>query len=187
MSENNQRVCPVEIAGSLDNKFRKWLQNPHKILGPYVKDGMTVLDIGCGPGVYAVEMARLVGTDGHVFACDLQEGMLEKLKEKIEGSDLAERITLCKSEEGDIGATEPVDFVLAFYIVHEVVDQDRFFKQIAAITRQGGQLLIVEPPLHVSRVDFKNTIEKARIAGFEQVDKPKVFLSKTILMTKHRD
>jgi hypothetical protein len=40
------RVCPVERAGSLDNGIRKWLQNPRKILGPYIEEGMTVLDLG---------------------------------------------------------------------------------------------------------------------------------------------
>jgi hypothetical protein len=48
MSDRNKHVCPVELAGSLDNKIRRWLQNPQKILASYLKEGMTVLDIGCG-------------------------------------------------------------------------------------------------------------------------------------------
>ncbi len=48
-SAERNRVCPVELAGSLDNRFRRWLQNPRKILAPYVREGMKVLDIGCGP------------------------------------------------------------------------------------------------------------------------------------------
>jgi ubiquinone/menaquinone biosynthesis C-methylase UbiE len=69
-------VCPVERAGSLDSKIRRWLQNPQKILVPYVREEMTVLDIGCGPGLFSVEMARMVGKSGRVIAVDLQEGML---------------------------------------------------------------------------------------------------------------
>jgi hypothetical protein len=49
MKEDKNRVCPVELAGSLDNRFRRWIQNPYKILSPYVKEGMKVLDVGCGP------------------------------------------------------------------------------------------------------------------------------------------
>lgn len=52
MNEVKNRVCPVELAGSLDNKIRKWFQNPQKILAPYIKEGMKVLDIGCGPGFF---------------------------------------------------------------------------------------------------------------------------------------
>ena len=39
MSNEKNRVCPVELAGSLDSKIRKWLQNPQKILSPYIEGG----------------------------------------------------------------------------------------------------------------------------------------------------
>lgn len=87
MNDKN-RVCPVELSGGLDNRFRRWLHNPKKILGPYCKPGMTAMDLGCGPGFFTIEMARLVGTSGHVSACDLQDGMLEKLGAKIKGTHL---------------------------------------------------------------------------------------------------
>ena len=46
LSRDKNRVCPVELAGSLDNKIRKWFQNPQKILAPYIKEGMkySILD-----------------------------------------------------------------------------------------------------------------------------------------------
>ncbi len=52
MSNRNNHVCPVEEAGILDNKFRRWLQKPQKIVSPYIEEGITVLDIGCGPGFF---------------------------------------------------------------------------------------------------------------------------------------
>jgi len=61
MEPERNRVCPVELAGSLDNKIRRWLQNPQKILDPYVKEGMKVLDLGCGPGFFSTAMAKMVG------------------------------------------------------------------------------------------------------------------------------
>lgn len=76
LNNSKNRVCPVERAGSLDNIFRRWLQNPWKILRPYIKEGMTVLDFGCGPGYFTIAMAQMVGTSGWVIAVDLQEGML---------------------------------------------------------------------------------------------------------------
>ncbi|MCP4372916.1 MAG: SAM-dependent methyltransferase, partial [Deltaproteobacteria bacterium] len=61
MSNRNNRICPVERAGSLDSRIRRWLQNPQKILKPYIKEGMTVLDVGCGPGFFSIDMAQMVG------------------------------------------------------------------------------------------------------------------------------
>ncbi len=47
--EKSKRICPVERAGGLDNSLRRLLQNPQRILRKYVHEGMTVLDVGCGP------------------------------------------------------------------------------------------------------------------------------------------
>lgn len=184
VSDRNNRVCPVERAGSLDNRIRRWLQNPKKILGPYIEEGMTVLDIGCGPGFFSIDMAQLVGKSGRVIASDLQEGMLHKLREKIHGSKFENRITLHKCEENKIGVLEEIDFVLAFYIVHEVPNQEDFFNEIGVILKPKGQMLIVEPPFHVSKSAFEETIRKARNAGFTLVERPKVLLSKTAVLKK---
>ena len=184
MGGGRNRVCPVEMAGSLDNGFRRWLQNPRKILGPYIKEGMTVLDFGCGPGYFTVEIARMVGKSGRVIAADLQEGMLQRLRDKIKGSDLEERITLHKCQKNNIGLAEDVDFVLAFYMLHEVPNQDEFFEDIESILKPTGQAFIVEPPFHVSKVAFEQTISIARNAGLMPVDRPKVFLSKAVILRK---
>ena len=184
MSDGNKRVCPVERAGSLDNRIRRWLQNPQKIVGPYIEEGMTVLDLGCGPGFFSIDMAQMVGKSGRVIAADLQEGMLQKLRDKIQGTEYEERITLHKCEENKIGVSEEIDFVLAFYMVHEVPNQEEFFNEIGVILKPKGQVLVVEPPFHVSKSAFEETIRKARNAGFTLVERPKVLLSKTAVLRK---
>ncbi len=184
MSDKGRRVCPVERAGSFDNTMRRWVQNPQKILGPYLKEGMTVLDLGCGPGFFSIDMAHMVGKSGRVIASDLQEGMLQKLRDKIQGTELEERITLHKCGENTIGLSEDVDFILAFYMVHELPDQEEFFHEIGSILKSNGQVFIVEPPFHVSKTAFEETIRKARDAGFTTVERPKVLFSKTVILKK---
>jgi len=184
VNNRSNRVCPVERAGSLDNRIRGWLQNPYKILGPYIEKGMTVLDIGCGPGFFSIDMAQMVGSTGRVIASDLQEGMLEKLRDKIKGTELEERITLHKCEKNKIALSENVDFILAFYVVHEIAKQDEFFNEIESLLKPNGQVFIVEPPFHVSKIGFEDTIKKACDAGLTVVERPKVFLSKTVILKK---
>jgi ubiquinone/menaquinone biosynthesis C-methylase UbiE len=181
---SNSKVCSVEKAGSLDNKFRRFLQNPQKILKPYIKEGMTVLDIGCGPGFFTIDIAGIVGASGKVFAADLQEGMLQKVKDKITGTSLEQTISLHKCEENKIGLNEKVDFVLAFYFVHEVPDQDILFKEIYTILKPGGKMLIVEPPFHVSRAAFNEMLTKIENAGFEIISEPKSFFNKSVLIKR---
>jgi len=184
MSDKKNRICPVEKAGVLDNRFRRWLQDPQKILSPYIKEGMTVLDVGCGPGFFSVEMAKIVGKSGRVIASDLQEGMLQKLREKIQGTELEERIILHKCEKNKSGLSENVDFVLAFYVVHEISNQEEFFNDINKILKQNGLFFVVEPSFHVSKRAFEETVRNAQYAGFTIFEKTKIFFSRTAVLKK---
>ncbi|MCX6568800.1 MAG: class I SAM-dependent methyltransferase [Candidatus Aminicenantes bacterium] len=184
MNDGKNRVCPVEIAGGLDNKIRRWVQDPQKILRPYIGEGMTVLDLGCGPGFFSVDIAQMVGKSGRVIAADLQDGMLQKLRDKIHGTELEERITLHKCEENKIGLSEDADFILAFYMVHEVPHQEELFNEMKSIIKRNGKVFIIEPPFHVSKTAFEETIRRARDAGFTPVERPKVFLGRTVILNK---
>jgi len=181
MSRESGRVCPVEGACALDNRFRAFFQNPRRILLPYVSEGMSVLDAGCGPGFFSVEMARLVGPSGRVYACDLQEGMLARVRGKVEGTALASRIVLHKCSPSRIGLSEPVDFALAFYMLHELPDQRAFFLEVFSLLRPDGRLLVVEPPFHVSKASFSASIGLALDAGFVSLECPGVAFSRTAL------
>jgi ubiquinone/menaquinone biosynthesis C-methylase UbiE len=184
VNDKKHRVCPVERAGTLDNRIRRWFQDPRKILRPYIEEGMTVLDLGCGPGFFTVDIAQMVGKSGRVIAADFQEGMLQKLKNKIQGSELEEHIILHKCEENRIGLSDRVDFILAFYMVHEIQNQEEFFDEIKSMLKPDGRVFIVEPPFHVSKTAFEETIKKARDAGLTPAERPKVFLSKAVILKK---
>lgn len=181
---NKNRVCPVELSGGLDNIFRRWLQNPRKILKPYVKEGMAALDFGCGPGFFTLAMAELVGPSGRVIACDLQDGMLQKLRAKVKGSQFEKIISLHKCPEDRIGVSDNVDFVLVFYMLHEIPDQEKYLKEISSLLKPDGKVLLVEPPMHVSKNEFAESVAKARAAGLVPVESPKVFLGRTMVLKK---
>jgi ubiquinone/menaquinone biosynthesis C-methylase UbiE len=183
VTANKNRVCPVELSRGLDSIVRRWIQNPEKILAPYITQGMSVLDVGCGPGFFSIEIAEMVGATGKVFAADLQEGMLQRVRSKVKGTEAEKRITVIKCDPGKINATEMVDFILAFYVVHEVPDKNSFFKQLRNILKGDGQFLLVEPKLfHVSRKDFEATISIAENNGFKVCNGPKLRFSWSALL-----
>ncbi|HAQ21238.1 MAG TPA: SAM-dependent methyltransferase [Prolixibacteraceae bacterium] len=176
------KVCPVEIAGGLDNSIRRFLQNPEKILKPYIRKGMTVLDMGCGPGFFTIEIAKMLDGSGKVIAADLQDGMLDIVRRKIKGTDLEPRIELHKCQSETIGVNEKVNFILAFYMVHEVPDQDKLFQEFKSILNPNGKILIVEPNFHVSKKSFKTMLERVESKGFEIIERPKSFLNRTVVL-----
>lgn len=176
-------VCPAHFAGSLDNWLRKLLHDPAKILGPYIRKKMTVLDLGCGPGYFTAELARLVGEEGRVIAADLQQEMLDKAIRKVIGTDLERRVKMHKCQDDKIRLPETVDFVLAFWMVHEVPDQPGLFNELKSILNTGGRIWIIEPRIHVRELSFNKMIAIAESTGFEIIERPKVRLSRTVILT----
>ncbi len=126
-------------------------------------------------------MARIVGDDGLVIAVDLQQEMLDRLERRARALELEPRIKLHKCESDRIGLEETVDFALAFYVVHEVPDSQELLRQMHGLIKPGGRLLLVEPNIHVSASAYQQTVRLACATGFNPVDTPWIFLSRSTL------
>src|SRR5574340_883517 len=137
-------VCPWWLCYSFDNPLRRLFHDPERLLGPYVKPGMTVVDIGCGMGYFTIGLARLAGPEGKVIAVDLQQRMLDALSRRARRAGGADRIVLNRCGRESLGVEEPADFALAFWMAHEVPDPSRFFGEISAFLKAEGRLLLVE-------------------------------------------
>ncbi len=176
-------VCPHQAAFFLDNWIRRLIQPPRKILAPYVRPGSTVIDLGCGPGYFTLEMARLAGPGGKVVAADLQPKMLAHVRRKAEKHGLMDRIVLHQCTADRIGLDLEADFILACYMVHETPDPAAFLAEVKGLLNPEGRLLIVEPKLHVSKAAFETQLEAAAVQGFRPVDYPKGRGGRSVLLS----
>jgi len=184
MSPEKTRVFPVERSAKLDSRFRRWLHNPQKILRPYVKEGMDVLEVGCGPGFFTPDISRMAGKSGRVVAVDLQEGMLGIVREKIRGSGLEGNIVLHRCGADRLGVSGSFDFVFLFYVVHEVPDRKALFRELAGLLKDGGLVYVEEPPFEVSGKAFEETLRIAGDAGLVVAERPKRFPDKVAVLRK---
>jgi ubiquinone/menaquinone biosynthesis C-methylase UbiE len=175
-------VCPHQGAFFLDNWIRRLIQSPRRILAPYVRAGDTVIDLGCGPGFFTLEMARLVGSAGQVVAADLQPGMLAHVRRKAEKKGVSDRILLHQCAAERVGLDLVADFILAYYMVHETPSPAAFLAEVKGLLKQEGRLLIVEPKFHVSQAAFAAQIDAAAAQGFEPVDFPKRVGGRSVLL-----
>jgi ubiquinone/menaquinone biosynthesis C-methylase UbiE len=186
MTPQKNRVCPASASWTLDNLLRRFIHPPDTILGPYIRPGDRVLDIGCGTGFFTRAMARMVEENGLVIAVDIQDEMLEKLRERAGREGLLQRISTVKASRDSLNLTavEKADFALAFYVVHEVPDKDRFFQEVGDALVPGAKLLVVEPKMHVTAEEFQATVILVKETGFRVVATPKILFSRAVLLEK---
>jgi ubiquinone/menaquinone biosynthesis C-methylase UbiE len=183
-TDQKTHVCPAEHAGWLTGSVRKLANNPRRILRGLVSEGDTAIDLGAGPGFFTLPLAEMVGDTGRVIAVDVQEAMLLRLRVRAEKAGLASRIVLHHSNPDAIGVAERADFALAFWMVHEVPRKDAFLTEVYGIVKEGGRFLLVEPLGHVSKAEFRQTVELAKQAGFVTVAEPRVGFSRATLFRR---
>lgn len=184
MSKNHQThpVCPWWFTYTFDNPLRRLAHKPEELFAGRLAMGMRVLDLGCGFGYFSVGMAEFVAPGGSVLAVDLQEKMLKRVRKRARRADLDGVVATrrCTRESLAIGpdhGDEPADFVLAFWMAHEIPDQERVFTEIHAALRKGGRFLLVEPKLDIGRRYFTAEIERVENAGFRIEQCPDITFS----------
>jgi SAM-dependent methyltransferase len=163
------------------------MQDPAKLLAPYVREGMTVLEPGPGMGFFTLELARLVGPTGRVVAVDVQPKMIAALKRRAARAGLLERIEVRVNPPASLGLNDlagQVDFTLACAVVHELPAVEPFFAELAVASKPGATLLFLEPTGHVKAADFEAELQAAVKAGFELTDRPPIRRSRAALLKR---
>jgi ubiquinone/menaquinone biosynthesis C-methylase UbiE len=181
----SHRVCPWWLGYLLASPVRKLFQDPARILAPHVREGMTVLEPGPGMGFFTLELARRVGPRGQVVAVDLQEKMLAGLLRRARRAGVADRIEARLASGISMGIDDlagKVDLVVAFAVLHELPDVNRFFAEVRPAMAPGGTVLVAEPAGHVSASDFDATLAAAERAGFRRQPGPPISRSLTAVL-----
>jgi ubiquinone/menaquinone biosynthesis C-methylase UbiE len=186
--KHHHEVFSAEKAGHLDTRLRHLLYRPDQLAEKYVKPGDRVLDFGCGPGFFTREFAKRVGDGGQVFSVDLQEEMLSILREKLKPAGLLPRIRTHQCEPDSINLPPDLngtfDVAFAIFVVHEVPDPGKLFREIALLLKPGGILFYTEPPLIVSGKEFRENLALAEEAGLRQVDRSLFFVNRAVVLRK---
>jgi ubiquinone/menaquinone biosynthesis C-methylase UbiE len=177
-------VCPAWFAWAINNPLRRWLHKPEEILGRLIAPGFTVVELGCGSGPFTTTLAQMVGSSGRVIAADVQPAMLARVQRRVVQAGVRDRVELHVCGREHIGLSAQVDFVLAFWMVHEVPNAAALFAELHEALNPDGKLLLAEPKLHVGRGDFEKEVDAALEAKLKLLGRPTVRLSYAALLAK---
>ena len=174
----------------LTSPLRRLVHDPREILSPFVKEGMRVLEPGPGRGFFTLELARLVGPNGRVFAPELHAASVSGLKRRAERAKLGDRIDARQASRFLLGIDDlagAIDFAFSFAVAHEVADPERFFGEIVHALAPEALLLLVEPEGHVSIEHFEALTAAAVSSGLTVMTAgPKIDGSHVVLLRNAR-
>ena len=155
-------------AGWLERSEREFEEAPEKALDALGSlTGHTVADVGAGSGYFTVRLAARVGTQGRVYANDLQPEMLKMLAARL-AREKVSNVTLVPGAVDDVRLpAASVDLVLMVDVYHEFSEPQKMLRSIRTSLKPGGRLVLLEyrkeDPEVPIRLEHKMSIAEARL------------------------
>ena len=167
------------LGRQLDPERDAW-QKPDEVVALLgLRAGGIACDVGAGPGVFTLRLARAVGPSGRVHALDVDPRMLAVLDRRVREAGLA-NVTAHHAPGGRGLPPEPVDAVLLVNVLHHFRDPSAYLRELGGRLRPGGRIVNVDfhagdvpvgPPADqkVSREEFLEVVAAAGLAVAEEL------------------
>jgi ubiquinone/menaquinone biosynthesis C-methylase UbiE len=109
-----------------------------------VTPGMNVCDMGCGNGFYTVKLAKMTGSKGHVYAVDIQQEMLDKLKQRAKVAKVENYTPILGSTVDPKLPKGKIDLILLVDVYHEFSNPEEMLARMRESLAPNGKIVLVE-------------------------------------------
>ena len=163
--------APPFVRYFLDSNLRRKMQSPLLVIERSgIKEGMKVLEIGCGSGAFTPYIARAVGEKGTVYSLDIQQKMLGQLYKKLqkeENKDI-DNVKLILGNAYELPfEDQAIDVVTFITVLQEIPDKAKALIEARRVLKKDGKLAITELLVDPDYPLRKTTIKQVANAGFE--------------------
>lgn len=145
-SKQRSLPCPVWMRWMLDPPYPGGITPRTRLTIERLdcQPGMQILDAGCGPGRLSLPLAKKTGPDGQVTSMDIQEGMLQIVRDRAEG----EHLTNIRYIQGGLGEghleSSRYDRAVLITVLGEIPDRISALNELFGALKPEGRLLIEE-------------------------------------------
>jgi ubiquinone/menaquinone biosynthesis C-methylase UbiE len=193
------RVAAKQLAGHPAADWSKTLEADNRVstlkIGEIVaklrlKPGETIADIGAGPGLFEVQLAKAVSPYGKVYAEDIDAGFFPEIKKKAMEAHVNNVETVLGQYTDPNLPAKNLDVVFFHDVLHHIQDRAGYLKTVTRYLKGSGRVVVIDfeagqnphkdqPDLQVSRQQLAMW---AKDAGLKQVEDVKMFPDKYFLV-----
>lgn len=163
--------APPYVRYFLDSRLRKWMQPASLLIArSEIKNGSTVLEIGCGSGAYTLDIARAVGNDGVVYALDIQQSMIDQVDRKLskEQNRDIKNVKLLLGNAYELPfEDQSIDTLSMITVLQEIPDKQKALTEAARVLKEEGRLSVTELLVDPDYRSRKTTTRQVNSTGFE--------------------
>lgn len=137
---------PRQWGRLLAHPWRLRYRKPAETLGNFgITPNMTVLELGCGTGVFTCELAQMVGEGGHVHAVDLQAPLLLQAQQRVQTAGLQARVHFHHCGAYPLPfETSSIDLVVVVATLGQIPNKPAALRELYRVLKPGARLAVSE-------------------------------------------
>jgi len=175
---------PVGEAWTLVHPLRRWWHPVRPTLERFrLKPGDTVLELGPGPGYFAVEAGRMVGPEGRVLCLDIQPPMVAALRQRLEEQHVANAHPMVGDAVNLPLPDSSLDAAFLVAVLGEIPDRPRAVAELRRVLKPGSVLSFMETLTDPDYIFQDSLRDLCRASGFEILDQGGQLLGYTMCFT----
>src|SRR5262245_27393579 len=130
-----------------------------------LKRGMAICDMGCGNGFYTLQLAKLTGDQGHVYAIDIQPEMLKLLNQRADEQGVSNISPILGTFTDPRLPKGKIDLILLVDVYHEFSHPEPMLAAMRESLSPEGVCVLVEFRTEDPKVPIKpeHKMSKAQI------------------------
>lgn len=131
-----------------------------------LSSGDMVLDVGCGPGIDAYNLLKLVGDHGKVIGLDNDEKMISEAQESYTGANVEFiRADVCSIPYPD-NHFDAVRAERLFQVLPQEIEPESVLKELVRVTKENGIIVLVDTDWGSASVDYHDDELTNRLLHF---------------------
>jgi arsenite methyltransferase len=132
-------------AEMFNNKASSPKNKPDEVLKALeLQQGQTVADIGSGGGYFALRFAEAVGSEGRVFAVDMERSFLDFVQNSAKEKGLSNVKTVLAAKDAAPLLENSCDLIFLRNVCHHLPDRPEYFRKLKAALKPEGRIAIIE-------------------------------------------
>ena len=136
--------CAGIVYQHMNDPLRDAWQKPQEVITKLaIMPGSRVADLGAGGGYFTWHLAGAVGTQGKVYAVEIDETALGIINEELTSRGIT-NVVLIRAAPGDAKLPEPLDLVFSCDTYHHMQDREAYFRSLQRYLKPNGQVAILD-------------------------------------------
>lgn len=146
-----------------------------------LKPSDVVADIGAGPGVFSLRLAKAVSPGGRVYAVEIDQPFLDHVNRRAKEQNVTNTVTVLGTHTDPNLPARDVDLAFFHDVLHHVEDRAGYLKNLAAYVKPSGRIAVVDldpvrgshrndPKLRLTKDQVKTWMADSGFAPVEEFD-----------------